>query len=163
MSELKINTLEIDRRVVRFKDTVVSVRNISEATTFVPQQPLPIVAVILIIVGFLVFFSGFGRQSMWSGITCGLVLMGAGAAWLFVWYMGTQNAPKGITLKLNSGTNITISFPDHDLADRVMKAIEDSMQEEGINLSFELPNATITNSVIGNVASNIGSLLGKRS
>lgn len=146
MDDLKTSTIEIKKKVVKFRDTVIAVPNITEVTTFVPKPPFPIIAIVPLLLGFV--FLSAGDIAM---IVAGLVLMLVGAGWIALWYQATKKAPKGITLKLNSGASKTVAFPDHELANRVLDALEAAMQTESVTQVFNLPNATIKDSAIGNI------------
>lgn len=148
MSDLKTNTIEIKKKVVKFENTVIAVPNITEVTTFVPKTPFPLLALAPIVLG-LFFLPAGGKNLAMLGV--GLVLMLVGAGWIAAWYQSTKRAPKGITLRLNSGASKTISFSDHALANRVLDALERAMQTESVTQVFNLPNATIKDSAIGNI------------
>lgn len=148
MSDLKASTIEIKKKVVKFEDTVIAVPNITEVTTFVPKAPFPLLSLAPILLG-LFFLPAGGKNIAMLGV--GLVLILVGAGWIAAWYQATKKAPKGITLKLNSGASKTISFPDHALANSVLDALEKAMQTESVTQVFNLPNATIKDSAIGNL------------
>lgn len=148
---MKTSVLEIDRGVVKYANTVMSVRNISEVTTFVPEVPFPGASAALLAIGLLLCLLSTVFDA--TAMLLGLVLLCAGGVWAAMWYFMQASVPKGVTIKMNSGACTTLSFADNDLANQVASALERAIQTENVSQVFNLPNATVVNSAIGNVGS----------
>lgn len=81
----------------------------------------------------------------------GIIALALGAAGIVYYYYACSSQPKGVVIKTNSGSTTTLSFSDHELAEGIVSAIEKSMQTETVSQIFNLPDATINNSPIGNI------------
>lgn len=140
MSNLKTEAIEIDNKVVKLRQTVIAVSNISEVSTFVPQPKFPVWAVVALLFGLVLMFAEDTRM-------LGIICLAVGAMGICAYYHAQTTAPKGITIRLNSGSVFSIRFSDHELANKVMTALEKAMQTERVVQTFNLPNATIKNSI----------------
>lgn len=157
MSDIKVDTLEVRGKTLRYKDTVVSIANISQVTTSVPRPSFPVLSLVLVAAGAFLMVSAFGRSSVSMGsFLIGFALAAFGVGWIYFWASQAKEAPKGLTFCLNSGERVTITFSDHALADQVMASIMEAMQDRAVSQTFNLPNSTVINSPLGNVGSLLG-------
>lgn len=143
------NIVHIDKKVVKVGKKIISVNNISEVSTFVPKPKFPTWTIVLIILGLAAF-------SVRGLMTIGIIALVIGAAGIVYYYYACSSQPKGLVISTNSGKTTVLSFPDHELAERIVSAIEESMQTENVSQVFNLPDATINNSPIGNIGGLFG-------
>lgn len=129
-SGLKAGNLNIHGKVVNYGGTLLAINNIEKVSTHIPQPSFPTSSLVLIVLGIIALF-----LLPPAGIL--LLLLGVGLiAW---WFYKCSKAPKGVTMALVSGRSMVIHFSDHDLANKVVDALEAAISDEDVEVSFEMP------------------------
>lgn len=147
------NYLRIEGEVLRLGQRAVSIRNICEVSTSVPQAAFPSSVLYLGLAGVVCLLLS-GMESTLAVV--GLLLVAGAAAAYYSWKQRNASAPKGVSIRLASGNVVRLESEDHALADEVVEALARAMGDPGVSMSIDLRGAVVKDSQVGSVGSVFG-------
>lgn len=145
MVDAKNINVTIDRKVIVIDDEIISIDNISRVSTSVLQQPFPMWAFLVCLIGILML-----TQPSMSGL--GWIFIAAGIVFIVFTVAQNMNAPKGVYISLNSGATVGLQFQDHAESGKLLSGIRQAMNNGDVRQKIVV-NGSITNSAVGSFGS----------
>lgn len=141
------NTIKTDYLIIRdnimeWGNTMIQLSNVCSISTitFVQKNPFPMYSLFLVAGGLL------GMQ--FSALT-GIVILGLGIAWIYLWWNRNNNPNKTETLNItmNSGTIFEFIFSDEKFKMQVLRVLEGIIADGGKSkfgdISIDISNSQI--------------------
>jgi hypothetical protein len=123
---IKTDYLVIRDNIMEWGNTMIQLSNVCSISTltFVQKNPFPMYSLILVAVGLL---------GMQFSTATGIVILGLGIVWIYLWWNKNNNPDKTETLNItmNSGTVFGFLFKDEVFKMRVLRVLEGIIADGG--------------------------------